>query len=305
MVRRALSWIAWPLLVAVWIGSAIAFARTAPPEMLGSFLGAASLTMIVVLVLLELVLPFRPDWAIRGDRDIGRDLGHYFLYTQVGGLTAQLLFVGGAAALLSQAGLEGGLGLWPAQSPVVVQVLLVIVLGDLLEYWTHRLSHGVAWLWPLHAIHHSPVRLSTLKAGRHHILYFWARGIVAWLPLLILGAQGEIILWQVVALGTTGILSHANVDFRIPAWVQKLVVTPGYHRIHHSIDSREGNSNFAVVLPVWDMLFGTYIDPTKFAAREVGMQDDPIPRAFLAELLSPFRWHRLVSNSVSKQPSPR
>lgn len=219
---------------------------------------------------------------------------------QIGGTSAQMLFAVGAVTVMSRSGFEGGLDLWPAQSPLVVQVLLLIVLGDLLEYWTHRLSHGLAWLWPLHAIHHSPVRLSTLKAGRHHVLYFWVRGVIAWLPLLVLGAPGDLILWQVVALGATGILAHANVDFLIPGWVQKLLVTPGYHRIHHSMDAREGNSNFAVVLPLWDMLFRTYVDPSKTLAREVGVPNDPIPRAFVSELLAPFAWRRLVREKARK-----
>jgi sterol desaturase/sphingolipid hydroxylase (fatty acid hydroxylase superfamily) len=294
MWQRVLAWTLWPLLVAAWITAAIVVARAAPAEALPGFLGAATLTLIVVLMAFEFVLPFRRDWSLRGDPEKWRDVAHYFVYTQLGGTTAQILFVVGAAAAMSRLGFDGGLGVWPTQSSLPMQIGLVIVLGDLLEYWTHRLSHSVPALWPLHAIHHSPVRLSTVKAGRHHLFYFWARGLIAWLPLMFLGAPGEIILWQVVALGTTGILAHANIDFRIPVWVQRIVVTPGYHRIHHSVDVRQGNSNFAVVLPIWDMLFGTYTDPAKTPTPDVGMKDDPIPRSFWRELLVPFTWRRLV-----------
>jgi sterol desaturase/sphingolipid hydroxylase (fatty acid hydroxylase superfamily) len=280
--------------VAAWVAAAILFARTAPPEALPALLSAASLTLLLILIVLEFVLPFRRDWSLRGDTERWRDAGHYVVYVQVGATTAQLVFVVGVTALMSRLGLEGGLGLWPTQSPLLLQIALGIALGDLLEYWTHRLTHTVPALWSLHAIHHSPVRLSTVKAGRHHLLYFWARGLMAWVPVLVLGAPAEIILWQLVALGTTGILAHANIDFRIPAWVQRIVVTPGYHRIHHSVDVRQGNSNFAVVLPLWDMLFGTYTDPVKTPTPDVGMKDDPIPRSFWRELLVPFTWRRLV-----------
>ena len=179
------------------------------------------------------------------------------LYSNIGAFLAQILFITGSTSLMSRLGLAGGLGLWPTTAPFLVQVFLVIALGDLLEYRTHRLSHNVRWLWPLHAIHHSPERLSTVKAGRHHVFYFIARGMVAWAPLVILGAPRELILWQVAALGATGVLAHANIAFRIPTFIQRLFVTPAYHRIHHSLDMKEGNSNFAVVLPLWDMLFGT------------------------------------------------
>jgi sterol desaturase/sphingolipid hydroxylase (fatty acid hydroxylase superfamily) len=291
---RIVTWTLWPLLIATWVGVAIAFGRSAPADLLGAFLGLASLTLIVVLIGLEFLLPFRRDWSLRGDREAWRDAGHYLLYSQIGGTTTNLLFVFGASAMMSRLGLEGGLGVWPTESPVWFQIVLVIVLGDGLEYWTHRLSHSVPAIWPLHAIHHSPVRLSTVKAGRHHVLYFWLRGAIAWLPLMVLGAPAQIILWQVVALGTTGILSHANVDFRLPRWVHRVLVTPHYHRIHHSIDTRQGNSNFAVVMPIWDILFGTFVDPTKTPTPDVGMKDDPIPRSFWRELLVPFTWRRLV-----------
>jgi sterol desaturase/sphingolipid hydroxylase (fatty acid hydroxylase superfamily) len=272
----------------------VVFSRSVSAEALPGLLGLASLVLMAILVVLELVLPFRRDWSLRGDRDAWRDIAHFLLYTQLGGTLANLVFVVGAAGVMSRLGLDEGLGLWPDESPLLVQILLVIVLGDLLEYWTHRASHSVATLWPLHAVHHSPVRLSTVKSGRHHFLYFLARGLIAWLPLMILGAPADIILWQVVALGATGFLAHANVDFRIPAWVQRIVVTPAYHRLHHSLDSREGNSNFAVVLPLWDRLFGTYVDPVTTPTPNVGMKDDPIPRSLWRELLAPFTWRSLV-----------
>lgn len=294
MLYRVVTWTLWPLLVAAWIAAAIAIGRSVTSEQLAPLLGLASLTLIVSLIALEFLLPFRRDWSLRGDREAWRDVGHNLIYTQVGGTTAQLLFLVGASALMSRIGLEGGLGVWPADSPLWLQILLVIVLGDMLEYWTHRLSHSFPAIWPLHAIHHSPVRLSTVKAGRHHLFYFWARGLIAWLPLMILGAPAEIIPWQLVALATTGFLSHANVDFRFPRWVHRVLVTPPYHRIHHSIDTREGNSNFAVVLPIWDILFGTFVDPTRVAVPNVGMANDPIPRSFWRELLVPFTWRRFA-----------
>jgi len=74
---------------------------------------------------------------------------------------------------------------------MVVQILLVIVLADALEYAYHRLTHTVGWLWPLHAIHHSPVRLNAVKASRHHLLYMLGRGLLVWLPIVALGAPPE------------------------------------------------------------------------------------------------------------------
>jgi sterol desaturase/sphingolipid hydroxylase (fatty acid hydroxylase superfamily) len=303
MVRQVVAWALWPLLVAAWVAVMVAFGRSVPADQLPALLGLASIALMAILVALEVALPFRRDWSLRGDADVWRDLAHFLLYTQLGGTLANLVFVVGAAGLMVRLGFSGGLGLWPHESPLIFQIVLVIVLGDLLEYWTHRLSHSIPAIWPVHAIHHSAVRLSTVKSGRHHLLYFLGRGLIAWLPLMLLGAPGDIVIWQVVALGATGFLEHANVDFRIPAWVQRIVVTPAYHRIHHSIDAREGNSNFAVVLPLWDRLFGTYVDPVTTPTPDVGMKNDPIPRSLSRELLAPFTWRSLVRSQAGPTES--
>src|SRR5262245_54990616 len=207
MLSRVLPWVLWPSIFVAYL-TVMTFVATYDAA-LDRWLALTTLTLIVVLIGLEELLPYRRDWSIRGDKEKWRDIGHFLLYTNVGATLAQIVFIAGSAALFSRMGLDGGLGLWPATAPFVVQLVLVIALGDLLEYWTHRLTHNVRWLWSLHAIHHSPERLSTVKAGRHHMVYFLARGLVAWFPLLVLGAPRDLILWQVAALGATGVVAHA------------------------------------------------------------------------------------------------
>jgi sterol desaturase/sphingolipid hydroxylase (fatty acid hydroxylase superfamily) len=255
-----------------------------------------TIALILVLVGLEQVLPCRPDWSMRTDREIWRDLGHAVLYITIGGSVAQLVFLYGFASMLSRGGLASGLGLWPVNSPLMVQVLTVVVVGDLLEYWYHRLAHTVPWLWPLHAVHHTPVRLHTLKGPRHHMFYFLGRGLVVWAPLLLVGVPPGLVVWQFVAVALAGAPAHANIAFRIPAFVHRIVVTPEFHRLHHSIDAKQGNSNYSTVFPIWDMIFGTHTDPMLVEAREMGIDQDPIPRQFLSELLSPVTFYRLVRN---------
>jgi sterol desaturase/sphingolipid hydroxylase (fatty acid hydroxylase superfamily) len=294
MIRAILSWTIWPLSVAVMIAAVTGLGDLSNPASIATTLGRTALASTVVLLALELVLPYRADWKWRGDRDLWRDIGHFVLYAQVGGLAAQVLFIGGVTALLEPFALPS---LWPATSPIVVQVLLVMLLGDALEYWLHRLSHMVPALWRIHAIHHMPTRLHMLKAGRHHVLYFLLRGLIVWTPLLLLGAPPELIVWQFVAVAITGNVAHANIDLRIPRFMQRLLVTPQFHRIHHSADMKEGNSNFGVMLPVWDRLFGTHIDPVTTEVLATGIDGDPIPHRWLAELSSPLR--RFAGSSES------
>lgn len=295
MGHRILAWSVWPLCLMV-ATSVVVVAGGADPNSVSRAMGLTIIALILALVGLEHVLPYRPDWSIRGDREIWRDLGHSVLYTTIGGNVAQLVFLYGFASGLARLGLAGGLGFWPVNRPLVVQVLTVVVVGDLLEYWYHRLAHTLPWLWPLHAVHHTPVRLSTLKGPRHHVFYFWGRGLLVWVPLLLVGVPPGLVVWQFVAVVLAGAPAHANIAFRIPAFVHRLVVTPEFHRLHHSLDAKQGNSNYATVFPIWDMLFGTHTDPLVAEAREMGIEHDPIPRQFLSELLSPVTFYRLVRN---------
>ncbi len=297
MLKSLSQWLVWPLCLAANTVPVVAAAVYAP-EFLSQVAAATTVVLIFVLLAIEQLLPHRADWSVRGDREIWRDIGHAFTYAALFVNLTRLLFLVALAGMVSSTGLAGFLGIWPTSSPVWVQVIIVIVAGDALEYLYHRLAHTYPFLWRLHAIHHTPVRLNTLKGARHHFLYALGRGVVVWLPLLLVGAPGALIYWQYVAETITGLVGHANIGFRIPALMHRLAVTPEYHRIHHSADPKLGNSNFGVVLPFWDMAFGTHSDPLKVAAGEAGIRDDPIPRRFVEELKSPFTYGTLVARRM-------
>ncbi|HEU5296502.1 MAG TPA: sterol desaturase family protein [Burkholderiaceae bacterium] len=105
-------------------------------------------------------------------------------------------------------------------------------------------------------------------------------GVAVWTPLLLPGAPAELIYWQFIAIMITGLVGHANVPFRIPAFAHRLLVTPQFHRIHHAADPRGGNSNFGVVFPFWDIAFRSHCDPLRVRFWDAGIRDDPIPRRF-------------------------
>jgi ornithine lipid hydroxylase len=294
MMETLFQWSVWPLCLAANTAPVIATAMYAP-QTLPQVAAATTVLLSFVLLMIEQRLPYRADWSVRSDSELWRDVGHAVVYAALAVNAAHLLFLAVLAGVLSSLGLADLLGLWPKESPVWLQIVLVIVLGDALEYGYHRLCHTYAALWWVHAIHHTPVRLHTLKGGRHHFLYAFGRGVVVWLPLLVLGAPAELVYWQFVAETITGLVGHANVEFRIPRFLHRLAVTPEFHRLHHSVDPQLGNSNFGVVLPFWDMAFGTHADPLQVAATDAGVPDDPIPRQFVEELKWPFTYGRLVA----------
>lgn len=292
MGHRVLAWSLWPLGMALQ-ASVVVIVGWSRPDAVGRAMGLTTVAVLLVLLGLEHVLPYRHDWSLRGDRDTWRDLGHAVLYTSLGGNAAQIAFLLALPTALSRLGLAGGLRVWPVDSPLMLQVVAVVLLGDVLEYWYHRLAHALSWLWPLHAIHHTPIRLNALKGPRHHLAYFLGRGVLVWAPLVVLGVPPHLVAWQFAAVVLVGSLAHANIAFRIPAFVHRVLVTPEFHRIHYSIDAKEANSNYATVFPIWDLIFGTHTDPGSAQVRQTGIDQDPIPRRFLSELLSPITLHRL------------
>jgi len=276
------------------------FATVDDPQSLSRTFTPIAVVLLVGALGLELVLPYRRDWKVSGDRDILRDLGHLVLYTVIGGNVAALVYLLGFGSLIAPLNLSR---FWPSESPLLVQVLIVLLLADALEYWLHRLSHQIPALWRVHAIHHMPTRLNMLKAARHHVGYYLLRGAIVWVPLMLIGVPPQLLVWQFIGIVLVQNLSHANIDVRLPAFLHRVLVTPQIHRVHHSLDAKQGNSNYGVMSPVWDTLFGTYTDPVKAQVVATGIEGDPIPHRFLNELLWPVAAKRApIPPEISGSP---
>src|SRR5262249_59602082 len=99
------------------------------------------------------------------DREVWRDVGHALAYAALAINASRILFLGVLASALSTLGLANLFGLWPTASPVWLQIVIIIVLGDALEYYYHRLCHTSPILWRLPAIHRPPVPPPTLHGG--------------------------------------------------------------------------------------------------------------------------------------------
>ena len=155
--------------------------------------------------------------------------------------------------------------LWPGVTDQAwVSFVLYLLLFDLVDYLYHRTQHNVGWWWQLHAVHHSQRQMTLWTDNRNHLLDDLLRDSVFVLLALMVGvAPGQFV--AIVAITQlVESLSHANVrmDFGPLKW---LLVSPHYHRLHHAVglghesagQGSLGGHNFAVLFPVWDMLFGT------------------------------------------------
>jgi sterol desaturase/sphingolipid hydroxylase (fatty acid hydroxylase superfamily) len=146
--------------------------------------------------------------------------------------------------------------------PLWASVALTVVVLDLSYYLQHYLLHAVPLLWRLHRTHHSDIEYDFSTGVRFHPLEALFTAAFGMLFIVVLGAPPEgVMLSQILAVAVS-FAEHANV--MIPARVDRAVrvvfVTPNMHRVHHSVDHVEGNSNFSNMFSFWDRLFGTYVD---------------------------------------------
>jgi sterol desaturase/sphingolipid hydroxylase (fatty acid hydroxylase superfamily) len=169
-----------------------------------------------------------------------------------------------------------------------VQIVLVLLAGDMLIYWGHRLQHRVDFLWRFHAIHHSSEHLDWLAAHREHPLDSLYTILIVNLPIFALGFPVRSLAYFAAFRGLWAILIHANVRFPLPGFLRALIGAPELHHWHHDRDRDFGN--YANVSPLMDVLFGTYHCPDE-EPRAVGVSE-PIPTGYVGQFLYPFRRRR-------------
>ena len=142
-----------------------------------------------------------------------------------------------------------------------VALFLIVLVADLVQYWTHRAYHEVPLLWRLHQVHHSdaamnasthfrqhPLQSLLVIAGQLPLLYALGIPAVSWVLLGVLALVVQ--LWQ-HAEGTTG--------RRPDRWLSPVLITPSLHRVHHHPERARHDSNYGNVFSFWDRLCGTLI----------------------------------------------
>jgi sterol desaturase/sphingolipid hydroxylase (fatty acid hydroxylase superfamily) len=152
--------------------------------------------------------------------------------------------------------------LWPAGAgQPIASFLVYLVVLDFAGYWYHRWQHRFALWWELHAVHHSQQQMSLWSDDRNHLLDDVIQACFFAAIALIIGVQPS----QYVVLVAVGNLmqsiQHVNARLPFGPVIERLVVSPAFHRRHHAVHyGHEGlrfGCNFGVLFPWWDMLFGT------------------------------------------------
>jgi len=144
--------------------------------------------------------------------------------------------------------------------PFGINVIITILLMDLMIYWQHRIFHRIPLLWRFHSMHHMDRDLDASSALRFHFVEILLSTLLKIVFVLLLGAAPEGVIAFEAILNGLAMFNHANI--RIPLKIDRIlrvfVVTPDFHRVHHSEIFRENDSNFGFNLSLWDHLFKSY-----------------------------------------------
>jgi len=169
-------------------------------------------------------------------------------------------------------------GLWPGVTDIAwVSLLLYLVVFDFVGYWLHRWQHQWHWWWALHSLHHSQRQMTMWSDNRNHLLDDVLMGTAFALLARFIGVEpGQFVAITVITQLHES-LQHANVRLSFGRLGDRLLVSPLFHRRHHSIGIGHesegrgtlGGHNFGVLLPLWDQLFRTADFERRFDATGV------------------------------------
>lgn len=263
------------------------------PKLIG--LSVAFPVLFLILGFLEWLWP-----AVRGKRwwrsESGTDLGYWF-FTPLVSKTATKIAIG--LTLLPLALLSGirptkesiVAALSHARGPMTgvpdgIQILLVLLLGDLMSYGMHRLFHRKP-LWAFHAVHHQSRTLDWLSAVRLHPVNEVLTRVAQIVPFYLLGFKATILAAYAPFLTFYAILIHANVPWTYGP-LRYVIASPTFHRWHHTSDAEGLDKNFAGFFPFIDVMFGTFYMPVGQQPQVFGLSGEDSPRGIVRQLVTPF-----------------
>ncbi|ARP88528.1 fatty acid hydroxylase [Bordetella genomosp. 9] len=154
--------------------------------------------------------------------------------------------------------------LWPGVTDhPLVSLAIYLVIFDLVEYFYHRAQHNFEWMWALHAVHHSQRQMTMWSDNRNHLLDDVLHDVVIVIVSQLIGVPPAQFVAVVAILQLVESVSHANLRIGFGRLGERLIVSPRFHREHHAIayeatpTGKVVGSNYAVIFPVWDILFRT------------------------------------------------
>ena len=224
---------------------------------LGIFFAFAAVEMIRVGL-------FRKDQAVTGDGKVELISTLMLVVVTQPGIIASVNYLGAAYAPQYEGALAG--------LAIPAQIALLLVFDDMLQYWWHRLSHSVPWLYKLHRPHHNAGYMSVRLVYRNSILYYMMMPAIWGSALMVYLGLGWTYAVYIVVKMTVITGAHCDVQWDAPLYkikalspvmwvVERLISTPSTHSMHHGKHKEDGitnyKGNYGNLLFFWDVLFGT------------------------------------------------
>jgi sterol desaturase/sphingolipid hydroxylase (fatty acid hydroxylase superfamily) len=252
---------------------------------------SVALLALAVMGVWERVRPFRALRASRSQRWLSN-----LSLVAFNSLLLRLVFPLGAAGIASFAALNGyGLFNLVDLNPAF-EITVSVVMMDFIIWCQHALFHRIDFFWKFHKVHHADLDLDVTSGGRFHPVEIFLSFLIKMTAIFVIGPSVLAVVLFEIILNACSSFNHSNIS--LPRPIEKglrlVMVTPDFHRIHHSTIRGESNSNYGFNLTIWDRWFGTW---TKESARgQHGMvlgleefQKEPRVTGFWWALGLPFR----------------
>ena len=211
---------------------------------------------VVVFLLLELAYSYRTDSVSKRDRWFAN-----LPLSVVNGVVYHAVFASSISMLLVVTGRDGYGLLNLLAIPFPLKLVIGILLLDFSIYLWHLLNHVVPVLWRFHRVHHSDMNMDVSTANRFHLGEILLSGLVRLAVVYLFGIPVLSYLLFEILVNLSIQFHHSSIRVNHGferLWVL-LFVPPFLHRIHHSVKIRERDSNYGVILSVWDRLMGTLV----------------------------------------------
>ena len=182
--------------------------------------------------------------------------------------------------------------------PIVAVGFLYLVIADFMNYWMHRAEHSIPFLWQFHSVHHASEEINFLTAYRVHPFSRLLFGISEVVLLILLGVPPTWWLPFSLARGFLASVQHTELDWSYGP-LYPILVSPVFHRLHHSRERRDFDSNYSQLFCIWDYLFGT-ANPSRTPPVAVGVEGLPPEPTLMGQFWGPFR--RIARSGVAAEP---
>jgi ornithine lipid hydroxylase len=283
--REALGWVTYPIFM---IGSiALYFWGLHAGFAMNTWVIAVTVINFFLTLLIEQILPRDRHMNYLRDGQSWNDIGHGMMQAASRAFIQSSLII--VFAFLNELRLETFGQVWPTQWHFASQFVLALMIASFMDYVVHRSFHTFDWMWHFHAIHHDTPQMHIMKSARVHFGEEIINSLTKPLPLVLLGAPTEIVVFLGMWTVFDGNIAHANIHQRFPGWFHYVLGTVQLHNLHHAKDRKYQDSNYSGSVPLWDIVFKTFNHPDRSELGELGMQQSTVPKSFFKQVFYPFK----------------